>query len=119
MMAALTFSQDDFLALGRQLADAAIVLYQQQLADHATTVNVPAPSAHPMIERIVKRYGGEYAIAPRPAASPQRDVAADIDALTAALVGKAVITPADVTAAAIALSAQASGAPASTASAGT
>ena len=58
----LNLSQDDFLALGRQLVDAAIVAYSQALAAHATTINVPAPTAHPMIEMIVNQHGGQYAM---------------------------------------------------------
>ena len=102
MMAALTLSQDDFLALGRQLVDQAIATYSQALAAHATTVDVPAPTAHPMIEAIVNRYGGQYIAAPPP--TPQQ--ADQVAALQAALLAKGVITQADVTAAATTLAAQ-------------
>jgi len=103
---AITLSKDDFLALGRQLIDAAIAEFQQALAAHAATVNVPAPTAHPMIETIVRKHGGQYVVADRPPADPPRDLAAELDALKAALVGKAVIMEADVTAAATAPSTQ-------------
>ncbi len=61
-MAALTLSQDDFLALGRQLADAAIAAYGQAVTAHAATLGVPAPTAHPTIMAIVNQYGGQYAV---------------------------------------------------------
>jgi hypothetical protein len=101
-MAPLTLSQDDFLALGRQLADAAIAAYSQALAAHATTVNVPAPTAHPMIEAIVNQYGGQYVIAAPP--TPQQ--ADQTAALQAALIAKGLITQVDLTAAAATLAAQ-------------
>jgi hypothetical protein len=96
MMAALTLTQDDFLALGRQLADAAIATYSQALAAHATTVNVPAPTAHPTIETIVRQYGGQYAVAP-PITPLQVD---QIGVLQGALIAKGILTQADLTAAA-------------------
>jgi len=95
-MAAFTLSQDEFVALGRQLADAAIATYSQALAAHAMTVNVPAPTAHPMIETIVRQYGGQYVVAP-PAVPLQVD---QIATLQGALIAKGILTQADVTAAA-------------------
>jgi hypothetical protein len=106
MMAALTLSQDDFLALGRQLADAAISAYGQARAAHATTVNLPAPTAHPLIETIVNQYGGQYAVAPPTTPDQAATVADRVAALQAALVTKGVIQTADVTAAAATLAAQ-------------
>lgn len=100
---ALTLSQDDFLALGRQLADAAVAAYTQALAAHALTVNVPAPTAHPLIETIVNQYGGGYTVAPPPTPNAGVDPAL---ALQAALLAKGVITTADVTAAAATLAVQ-------------
>jgi hypothetical protein len=102
---AITLTKDDFLALGRQLIDAAIAAFQQALAAHASTVNVPAPTAHPMIETIVRQHGGQYVVADPPPADPPRDLAAELDALKATLVGKAVISEADLTAAAAAVAA--------------
>ena len=101
MMAALALSQDDFLALGRQLVDQAIATYSQALVTHATTVNVPAPTAHPMIEAIVNRYGGQYVVTPPVTPQPADQTAA----LQAALLAKGVITQADLNAAAATIAA--------------
>lgn len=101
---AITLSKDDFLALGRQLIDAAIGEFQRAIAAHASTVDVPAPTAHPMIETIVRQHGGQYVIADPASTEAPRDLAAELDALKTSLVDKAVITEADVTAAAAALS---------------
>ena len=117
----LTLTQDDFIALGRQLADAAIASFQRALLDHAATVDLAAPTAHPLVETIVRQHGGRYTIAPTPLSTAPRDFGAEIDALKAALVAKAVITEADVTAAAAAPAAPPAPAPSATipASAGT
>src|ERR1700736_4762331 len=98
-MMSLTLTQDGFIALGRQLPDAAIASFQQALLDHASTVDVAAPTAHPLVEAIVRQHAGRYAIAATPLSTGPRDFGAEIDALKAALVAKAVITEADVTAA--------------------
>lgn len=93
---ALTISEDDFLALGRQLADAAIAAYSQAVAAHATTVNVPAPTAHPMIEAIVNQYGGQYAVAGRTALDARLavvELAAGLASRCATLEGTLGITP--------------------------
>jgi hypothetical protein len=90
----LTLSTDDFLALGRQLADAAIASFRRELGEHAARIGTPAPTAHPLIEAIVTQHDGRYAVA---AAAP-RDLAGEIDALTTALVGKGVLSPADIAA---------------------
>jgi hypothetical protein len=43
--------------------DAAISRYIAEREAHKTTVGVPAPSAHPLVEAIVRRHNGEYEIA--------------------------------------------------------
>ena len=102
-MTALTISQDDFLALGRQLADAAIATFTQALADHALTVDVPAPTALPLIETIVRQHGGAYVVAD-PVTSDQAGAVSDqVAALQAALIAKGVLADTDVTAAAASL----------------
>lgn len=94
----LTLTRDSFAALGRELADLAIAQFQQALDDHAGTVDVPAPTAHPLIERIVREHGGHYIVRDPTPTLPTRDVGAELDALKAALVGKALLSEADVTA---------------------
>ena len=39
-----------------------IAAYQAALTAHARTVDKPAPSTHPLVEEIVKFYGGDYEI---------------------------------------------------------
>ena len=51
------------------------------------TVGVPAPTGHPLIERIVREHGGEYTVAAPPSAAPPRDFGAEIDALTEMILG--------------------------------
>lgn len=41
---------------------AAVTTYKNLLTAHARTVGVPAPSAHPLVETIVKRQRGEFQI---------------------------------------------------------
>lgn len=60
----LPLSQDDFIALGQQLADAAIFDFQRALIAHAATVDEPAPTTHSLIETIVRAHGGEYIVIP-------------------------------------------------------
>ena len=49
--------------LGFDLA-AAVAEYQAALQAHALTVEVPAPVAHPLVEIIVQRFGGQFKIIP-------------------------------------------------------
>jgi hypothetical protein len=42
--------------------DSAVASYTQALADHAKTVGVPAPTASPIVEHIVKREAGKYIV---------------------------------------------------------
>lgn len=46
----------------------AVDAFKQALIDHRLTVDVPAPMAHPLVERIVRNYAGQFTIAPQPAA---------------------------------------------------
>lgn len=43
-----------------------IAAYTEALAKHATTVDVPAPTAHPLVERLVRQFGGKYEVADDP-----------------------------------------------------
>jgi hypothetical protein len=40
----------------------AVTAYQAACEAHATTIDQPAPSAHPIVEEIVRRHGGAFAI---------------------------------------------------------
>lgn len=48
-------------ALGLDLT-AAVRVYAAALAAHAKTVNKPAPSAHPLVEEIVKAHDGSFEV---------------------------------------------------------
>lgn len=61
---------------GAEAFDAALAEFREALESHATTVNVPAPTAHPYVEEIVRNYRGAYEIleaepATGPAAAPE------------------------------------------------
>lgn len=75
----LYFSQDNFFALGRELVNARIASFTQALADHASTEGVPAPTDHPLIERIVRGHGGQYTVR-EPGALPVTERIAAIEA---------------------------------------
>jgi hypothetical protein len=47
---------------GEATLRAAIDRYQRQLADHVGTENQPAPSAHPLVDEIVRYYDGAITI---------------------------------------------------------
>jgi len=52
---------------GEAELDKAIADFQKRLADHAKTVDVPAPTAHPWVEQIVRQSAGKYdVIEPEP-----------------------------------------------------
>ena len=59
------------LAIHSDLADAlgfdlqaAVDLFASALAAHADTVNIPAPTAHPLVEQIVRQHAGHFTILP-------------------------------------------------------
>jgi hypothetical protein len=106
----LTIHQDTVAALGFDLG-AAIDDYRAALTAHATTEGIPAPTAHPLVERVVKGHGGAYQIVepetgvktgdPESLASRVQALADQVNALKSILLGKSVITLADLTAKAI------------------
>jgi hypothetical protein len=51
--------------------DSLIADYTQAVADHALTVDVPAPVAHPIVEQIVKNWNGQYSIVDVPEPEPE------------------------------------------------
>lgn len=51
---------------GAEALDLAIANFQRALEAHKTTQEVPAPTAHPLVEDIVLRYSGQYSVAPEP-----------------------------------------------------
>lgn len=50
--------------------DKSVKAHLKAIKDHAKTVNVPAPTADPLIERVVRIYGGEYEIVYPPEPEP-------------------------------------------------
>ena len=83
----LTLTGDQFAALGRELVNARIAAFRAAVAEHALTEGIPAPTDHPLIERIVREHGGEYSVVDPPASVPPRDFGAEIDALTGMILG--------------------------------
>lgn len=72
----LTISRADIVHLGGPEAFAAAVAdFAAALEAHRLTVDVPAPTADPVIELVVRHYGGHYDIEPEPEPdlSPERD----------------------------------------------
>lgn len=49
----------------QELAEA-VASFSAAIADHAFTVGVPAPTAPWLVTEIVKKYGGDYSVAPLP-----------------------------------------------------
>lgn len=49
-------------AYGEDKLNAEVFAFTRALADHAKTVNVAAPTAHPFVEQIVKNGGGRYEV---------------------------------------------------------
>lgn len=88
----LAIDHDTFDALGLELLRAAVADFQAAVAAHAFTVDVPAPQAHPMIERIVKQHQGQFSVLPADAPPlPASDVTmlqARIDTLETTINGK-------------------------------
>lgn len=57
---------------GEAALDAAIAAYQTALKQFEASVNVPSPTAHPVVVAIVTRYAGQYTIIePEPAPEPE------------------------------------------------
>ena len=48
---------------GTDAIAAEVQRYRKALADHAFTVDVPAPPASPLVEEIVRRHGGDFEVA--------------------------------------------------------
>lgn len=44
----------------------AVAAFEQALSEHALTVGVPAPVAHPLVEQIVRGHGGAFSVQPPP-----------------------------------------------------
>lgn len=47
---------------GAPTLDKAIAAFAQALIDHAKTIDVPAPTAYPLVEEIVRKHEGAYEI---------------------------------------------------------
>jgi len=57
---------------GKDVVDAQVAAFQQALIDHASTTDVPAPSApNSIVEAIVRQYGGQYTAEDAPPEPPE------------------------------------------------
>ena len=67
----LTISRADVLRLGGEQAFAsAVAAYAAAIDAHRFTIDVPAPTADPLIELVVRQYGSQYDIEPDPGPDP-------------------------------------------------
>jgi len=70
----LTISRADILRLGGESAFAdAVAAFAAALEAHRFTVDVPAPTAVPLIELVIRQHGGQYDIEPDPGPDPNPD----------------------------------------------
>ena len=70
----LTISRADILRLGGVSAFAdAVAAFAAALEAHRFTVDVPAPTADPLLERVVRQYSGQYGIEPEPGPEPSTE----------------------------------------------
>lgn len=60
-------SNEEAQALGFDLATT-VAAFAAELSEHRFTVHVPAPTAHPVVEHIVREHGGRFQILPEPPA---------------------------------------------------
>jgi hypothetical protein len=50
---------------------AAVAAHRQAILDHRLTVDIPAPTAHPLVEEIVRHHNAQITVMPDPPAPPQ------------------------------------------------
>ncbi|MBN9021188.1 MAG: hypothetical protein J0H08_03660 [Rhizobiales bacterium] len=68
----LTISRADILRLGGESVFAeAVAAFVDAIEAHRYTVDVPAPTADPVVERVVRQYSGQYDIEPEPDPGPE------------------------------------------------
>lgn len=58
----LSLSKNQLNLEARELLDFSIARFKDELAAHSRSVNVPAPTAYPLVEIIVKEHGGDYVL---------------------------------------------------------
>jgi len=67
-----TISRADIVRLGGEAAFAEVVAaFAAAIEAHRTTVDVPAPTADPVVEFVVRQYGGQYDVEPEPGPDPE------------------------------------------------
>lgn len=54
--------QSDLAGLGKSILVREVAAFKKAIAEHAQTVGVPAPTAHPVVEAIVKKYAGVFEV---------------------------------------------------------
>ena len=67
-----TISRAEILRFGGEAAFAEVVAaFAAAIEAHRTTVDVPAPTADPVVEFVVRQYGGQYDVEPEPGPDPE------------------------------------------------
>lgn len=67
-----TISRAEIIRLGGEAALAeAVAAFAAAIEAHRYTVDVPAPTADPIVERVVRQYDGQYDIEPEPDPDPE------------------------------------------------
>ena len=68
----LTITRAEILRLGGEGAFAeAVATFAAAIEAHRYTVDVPAPTADPVIELVVRQYGAQYDVEPEPDPEPE------------------------------------------------
>lgn len=66
-----TISRADIIRLGGEVAFAeTVAAFAAAIEAHRYTVDVPAPTADPLVELVVRQYGGQYDVEPEPGPNP-------------------------------------------------
>lgn len=68
----LTITRAEILRLGGEAAFAeAVATFAAAIEAHRYTVDVPAPTADPVVELVVRQYGAQYDVKPEPDPEPE------------------------------------------------
>lgn len=75
-----TISRADVVRFGGEVPFAqAVADFEAAIEAHRYTVDIPAPTADPLIEVVVRQYGGQYDVEPEPEPDPLPEPEPDPD----------------------------------------